>query len=538
MKTKDTIGHKPKSLAVIFAACGLALLCSCSKKVNNPNKELTAQAFAQFENKNYKIDLKTIRRQLREMARTDNDSTQTDRLTRKLYRENDGLIWIDKFGIDLRADTLVSHLKNAGGIGFSSNAFYIDEIEEDMKRIRSLDFGQANDINSALARMEYRMTKAYLRYCTGQQFGFTNPYKSLNQLDPATEDTTAKVTEYKHLFDIPIRRPDDGFYKKALETAKTDELGPFLHSVEPQSLLFDELRGKLAAEKNARRRWLLLCNMERHRWKREPMPQEHLDRKVVVNIPAFRLYAYSPDSVMTMKVGCGATKTKTPLLTSAINRMDINPLWNIPMSIIRKDVAPHAGNTNYFTSRRYFIVDRKTGKTLQPSQVSASMLKSGQYRVSQEGGAGNSLGRIIFRFDNKFSVYLHDTSSRKFFDQNIRSVSHGCIRIERPFDFARFLLGNGADEWTLDKIRISMDMQPETEKGLKYISDTTRSRKLINSKKVSPEVPLYIIYQTLFKTPEGKWEEYGDIYGFDAVMRRQLEPFVKSKRNNGHRNEH
>lgn len=535
MKQARHFFHKPITtlLPLVTLCFVMSLFHSCTQSASNPNKDLTADAFAGFVNEQYGLDADDIWRCIINLVKKDNDSTQTDWLARKLYKDNKRLLWIDTYGIGDKADTLISHLKNVGGIGFSEKSFYIADLENDIQRIRSLDFDdRANKINELMARVEYKLTKAYLRYCIGQQFGFTNPYKYLNRLDPANEDTTAKVKEYRHLFDIPMKRPDGDFYAKALNMANAEELGAFLCSVEPQNAYFNELCAKLATERNAKRRWLLLCNMERQRWKRTEANDDPKGRKVVVNIPSFRLYAYSPDSTMEMKVGCGATKTKTPLLTSEINRMDINPLWNIPMSIIKKDVAPHAGNSHYFTSRRYFIVDRNTGKTISPTNVTSSMLRSGQYRVSQEGGEGNSLGRIIFRFDNKFSVYLHDTSSRKFFEQNVRSVSHGCIRIERPFDFAQYLLGDDEDEWKLDRIRISMDLEPKTERGLKHVSDTTKSRKLINSVKVEPKVPLYIVYQTLFKTSEGKWEEYKDIYGYDAVMRKQLEPFVASNNKN------
>ena len=109
----------------------------------------------------------------------------------------------------------------------------------------------------------------------------------------------------------------------------------------------------------------------------------------------------------------------------------------------------------------------------------------------------------------------------------MRSVSHGCVRVERPFDLACFLLGDDADEWTLDRIRISMDLEPQTNKGKAYVRDTTRTRKLINSKTINPKVPVFIVYQTLDKNADGRWKEYADIYGFDAVMRRELRPFTK-----------
>lgn len=85
------------------------------------------------------------------------------------------------------------------------------------------------------------------------------------------------------------------------------------------------------------------------------------------------------------------------------------------MSIITKDIVRHIGDSAYFHRNNYYIADRKTGERISPMHVSASMLRSGNYRVSQEGGAGNSLGRIIFRFKNSMSIYIHDTNSRGFF---------------------------------------------------------------------------------------------------------------------------
>ena len=72
------------------------------------------------------------------------------------------------------------------------------------------------------------------------------------------------------------------------------------------------------------------------------------------------------------------------------------------------------------------------------------MLISGAYGIAQRGGKGNALGRIIFRFDNNFSVFLHDTNSKGVFGQEDRGVSHGCIRIEKPYDFAVFLLADSS----------------------------------------------------------------------------------------------
>lgn len=110
------------------------------------------------------------------------------------------------------------------------------------------------------------------------------------------------------------------------------------------------------------------------------------------------------------------------------------PEWYVPRSIILHDMAHHAGNPGYFLARNYYVRDVKTGAEVDLNQVTRAQLVSGAYGVVQRGGKGNALGRIIFRFDNNFSVYLHDTSSKGVFEREERGVSHGCIRIEKPYD--------------------------------------------------------------------------------------------------------
>ncbi len=202
----------------------------------------------------------------------------------------------------------------------------------------------------------------------------------------------------------------------------------------------------------------------------------------------------------------------------------------MPRSIIEKSVVPQAGNKDYFDARRYFIRERKTGKRMDVTQVSADMLKSGQYFVIQEGGKGNAMGRIVFRFKNKFAIYLHDTSSKGVFEREYRGVSHGCIRLEKPFDFAVFLLG-GKDEKTIERIRYSMeadihptymDDNPSSDKKQSVEADRLDRAKLIKSVQVKPTVPLFITYYTLYPNENNVMTEYPDVYGFDSVIYHQL----------------
>jgi ABC-type oligopeptide transport system ATPase subunit len=162
---------------------------------------------------------------------------------------------------------------------------------------------------------------------------------------------------------------------------------------------------------------------------------------------------------------------------------------------------------------------------LNPAEVTSGEMLSGRLRVGQKGGAGNSLGRIVFRFPNNFSVYLHDTNNRGAFNRDRRTLSHGCIRVQKPFDLACFLLPD-ADEWTKDRLRISMDIQPETTQGQIYVHEHAGDPKpfrLMSYQDVNPKVPLYIIYYTAYPNPKtGEVELWPDLYGYDQAISREM----------------
>ncbi|MGM9734103.1 MAG: L,D-transpeptidase family protein [Prevotella sp.] len=491
-----------RSIVIGIAACLGGVLLSCSDN-KNPYDHLSLKTFDTLSINKCRISHDEVRHELLRLCRADNDTTPTDSKTRRFYRNGGELLWVDRMGVDPRVDTLLSHLGNVGNFGFTAKSFYVQLIADDVKRVRTLDFDDSkNSISKVLARMEYRLTKAYLRYVAGQRYGYVSPYMAFNALDLIDTTATRRNLGYRRLYDAKTLRPDSAFYTEAFNRVRNHNIGQFLAESKPRSEEYAELEKMLAETTDEKRRRLIICNMERARWYNPELPKSEDGRSVVVNIPAFHLYAFCADSTVSMRIGCGTRHTKTPLLSSMIERVDYNPEWNIPMSIIRHDVARHAGNQEWFDHRNYYIAERKTGKRIPASHVTHDMLLSGDYRVAQLGGEGNSLGRIIFRFPNDFAVYLHDTSSRGFFTRNYRGVSHGCVRVERPFDLGRFMVGDIATKWEADTTRV------------------TRSRK------VSPRVPIYIIYKTLFKTPEGKWETYPDVYGYDEIIYRRIKPFM------------
>lgn len=504
----------------------LFLFVACNRKPSNPNINISTEAFSDLKTPSFVFSSDKIRKNIAILCKSEKATLVAERHTHDYYLDNGPFLWIHRHGVDSRVDTLMKNLAEIDSIGFAPSSFYIEEIKQDLERMHNLDFDSgSNSVDNVLARLEFHLTKVFLKYTTGQRFGFVNPKYILNRIDTLDNSPTNSPV-FRRLFDVNIQRPDDNFFANALQYIYKDSVGIFLKRVQPSDTLYYKLRSLLNQPgQSEESRTRIICNMERCRW-RESAPLNKKGKHIVVNIPAFHLYAFDTDSMIDMRIGCGTRKNKTPILTSGIERMDVNPIWNIPMSIVRKEVSPHAGNVDYFERNNYYIVNRETGERLEPEDVSTAMLKSGKYRVSQKGGEGNSLGRIVFRFPNNFSVFLHDTSSKSVFTRTNRGVSHGCVRVERPFDLAVFLLTE-PDEWLLDRLRISMDIKPETERGLKYIEDENNSRNLVGSLQVKPSVPLEITYYTLFPDEKGRITPYPDVYGYDEIILQTIKPFLK-----------
>lgn len=511
-----------KFSSLVFLCC-LALI-ACEESSGNKRPLPTETSLASLQDNSLHLNSKKINQLLYRMSRADRDSLVADARTRRYYREGGNLLWVDRLGIDKRADTLLTYLNSVEEMGFKKGVFGVAQIERDLKRLRTLDVDTGiTDINRVAARLEYNLTKAFLRYTAGQHYGFTNPTQIFNRLDIREQDSVR--TTYRGLFDIPVKRPPKDFYTAALQKIGRDSVAVFLREAQPKNALYAQLikhfKGKNLSGADRVR---LLCNIERSRWRQPDYPQNH-NKYVLVNVPSFHLDAIEGDSVLTMRMACGTLDTKTPLLSSHIMRMDVNPQWVIPRSIIKKEVVGHAGNPGYFERHRYFILQRSTGKRIDPANVSAGMLLNPDYFVVQEGGEGNSLGRVVFRFNNNFSIFIHDTSSKWAFERGNRGVSHGCIRVQKPFELAVFLLDK-KDQTLIDKINYSMQADLSKPKEGEEKKTRVDYRRLVRSLKVNPNVPLFITYYTLYPDLNGRMRTYADVYGYDKVLYGYLRHFA------------
>jgi L,D-transpeptidase YcbB len=228
----------------------------------------------------------------------------------------------------------------------------------------------------------------------------------------------------------------------------------------------------------------LRLNLDRWRW----LPDDLGESYVVVNIAGFELEVVQQGRVIeSMNVVVGQRSTTTPIFADSIRFVVVNPYWNVPDGIMERTIRP--------------AMDR------DPDYLANNDMEVFQGRVRQRPGARNSLGRYKFIFPNDFDVYLHDTPDGHLFSRNERAFSSGCVRIERPRDFARMLL------------RMQSDHDPDSLDGI-LAAGTEKWIKL------DRPLPVYLLYFTAWAREDGTVRFHHDVYGRSGAMDGQVGEMV------------
>lgn len=191
----------------------------------------------------------------------------------------------------------------------------------------------------------------------------------------------------------------------------------------------------------------IAVNLERMRW----MNRDLGARRIVVNQADFTMTLFDMGQpIETMRVVIGkAKKHRTPEFSDVMTHMVVNPTWNVPRSIATKEILPELqADPTYLARNNMELIAREGEIAPDPMTVDWTTYSrnSFPFRVRQAPGAGNALGRVKFMFPNQFSIYLHDTPSRRLFAKDMRAFSHGCVRVERPIDLAHLLLEGQVDD--------------------------------------------------------------------------------------------
>lgn len=168
---------------------------------------------------------------------------------------------------------------------------------------------------------------------------------------------------------------------------------------------------------------------------------------IVVNIPAAYLKVYDKNKVLLeMRMVVGKKSTPTPTLISTVDEVVLYPYWHVPFSIATKEILPILKrNPGYINTGNYQVLNA-AGKITDPYSVNWNSLSSSNfpYLIRQSTGCDNALGLLKLNFYNPFGVYLHDTNGKKYFNNNRRYLSHGCMRMQKPMELGHLLLKNNS----------------------------------------------------------------------------------------------
>lgn len=227
----------------------------------------------------------------------------------------------------------------------------------------------------------------------------------------------------------------------------------------------------------------IIANMERWRW----LPSELGERYIQVNVPEYKLRIIEDGSITNqLRVIVGKAQSPTPIFSGVMQNVVVNPYWTIPPSILKNEVLPGMAKDPAYAQKRGYEVIRS---------------RNGNLTVRQPPGERNALGRIKFLFPNQHAVYLHDTPNRNLFSVQKRAFSHGCVRVDEPFQFAEEVLGRA--NWPAQKMRNLIG------KGERHI-------------KLTDPVAVHMTYFTLSIGENGEIQRFDDIYGFNKRVREAL----------------
>ncbi|HHW4413171.1 L,D-transpeptidase [Citrobacter freundii] len=249
----------------------------------------------------------------------------------------------------------------------------------------------------------------------------------------------------------------------------------------------------------AQRAGVLALNIQRLRL----LPGE-MSTGIMVNIPAYSLVYYqNGNQVLDSRVIVGRPDRKTPMMSSALNNVVVNPPWNVPPTLARKDILPKVWNDPGYLERHGYTVMRgwNSKETIDPWQVDWATITPSNlpFRFQQAPGARNSLGRYKFNMPSSDAIYLHDTPNHNLFQKDTRALSSGCVRVNKASELANMLLQDAG--WNDSRISDALK-QGDT----RYVN-------------IRQNIPVNLYYLTAFVGPDGRTQYRTDIYNYDLTAR-------------------
>jgi len=398
---------------------------------------------------------------------------------RQFYESRNNLpAWIDNDKASPRVGALLDALTHSEDHGLDPARYGVDRFQQ---MVAQAEQNKNRYEIERVPEIETRLTYAYLQYAA-DLLGWSGDPKAIQTNWIRANNKTDLA----------------GQLAKAVSSNQVRETLEELAPTHPQ---FKGLQTALARERQNPTGHLdqIRMNLVRWRW----MPRDLGDRYVFVNVPAYQMQVMEGEKpVLAMRVIVGDPKHQTPLFNDEMTTIVLSPNWNVPESIIRKEMLPKLVDDPGYLQRQNIQVVGTSGQVIDEDAVDwydESALARLHFR--QEPGPQNALGLVKFQFPNQFDVYMHDTPQDALFNKERRALSHGCIRLENPVALAEYVMRDNP-QWTTEKISAAMNAGHEQAVALKE------------------HLPVHIGYFTAWVNPDGSVTYTDDPYNLDENQSR------------------
>ena len=351
---------------------------------------------------------------------------------------------------------------------FPSSSEYKSLLNE-LKKLRETSLnGSWGDLVPTDAVLAVGMTHDNVPFLRKRLYKMGYPVYETNSryFDEQLNDSVKRFQEYHGL------NPDGVFGKRSIEAV----------NVPPKTRLMQ-----------------VLVNLERMRWNNHDRGPEY----VLVNQPNFQAYFKSEnEKVWESRVVIGLPSNQTAEFNDTMTHMVVNPTWHVPKSIAVDEYLPLIqSDPNFLNDNEMVLMVRGTDTIIDSNLIDMQAFTPDNFPflIKQIPSNINALGLVKFMFPNKFSIYMHDTPMKDLFFKDERTFSHGCIRLQEPFEFAYSLLR-----------KQEVDPESKFQEVLQKEEET-----YIN---LSRKIPVYITYRTAFFDDFGQVHYRADVYGRDALV--------------------
>jgi L,D-transpeptidase YcbB len=392
-------------------------------------------------------------------------------------RRDNAPLWVTPGGL-AKAASLVREIKNAGDWGLDADAFKLPDLPVDADTLSSL-------APVAVADAEVTLAVAVLKYARHARGG--------RVIDP-TILLNSNLDRKPQLL-------DPGIVLGAITGAQ--EPDAYLRSLHPKQPQFEKLRQAYLAAKNKTLSDKLRANMEEWRW----MPEDLGELHILANVPAFMVYLVKDGvPIHSERIVVGEVGKQTTIFTRNLKTIVFKPMWRVPESIKVRELQPNLryGGGNMF--RQYDLqLETKDGRPLDYRIFDWSTTDIRNYEVVQPPGPKNVMGVVKFTFPSQHTIFMHDTIDKWMFERDVRTLSHGCLRLRDPMRMAEMVLAEDKG-WDAERVRKTLDEGP-------------RNNEIV----IDHEIPVHLVYFTAWVDEGGLLRTYRDIYGHEKRITQALQ---------------